>query len=320
MNVYRKWPGTALALTLKGDEAQARGLVPRARVGIGHLFDTMREGQQFRQMTLHGADGSWMKLSVWRTAQGEKAQATIYAGESAQVEIEKIWLAYAVDTLTGEDTGPYVSIGEKHSHTSLSVEVSYGADGPRVLACPPLAFEKWDDDSTDNPRQDTNVKKDATYVAYFYPGGATPPPGITVPPIDQKYNIVRHSGCFGPFQQGEVDYSDKTENAELLYEVSNQQEWNSFSEFVDYLMCNYRVVPWDGDSLQYTSSVSIVPCETWVNLGSFSDENTAYTAARGFPIGLLQPDGKIHVDGCFMGVKYTVNGTESKFTLWELLN
>jgi hypothetical protein len=51
------------------------------------------------------------------------------------------------------------------------VAVAYGADGPEVTAAPDTGhrFVQWSDDSTANPRKDTNVTADINVTAAFAP-------------------------------------------------------------------------------------------------------------------------------------------------------
>ncbi|NTU71178.1 MAG: cadherin-like domain-containing protein, partial [Coriobacteriia bacterium] len=57
----------------------------------------------------------------------------------------------------------------KGTTTAWSPTLDYGTDGPEVgaVADPGYRFVKWSDESTANPRIDTNVTADATYTATF---------------------------------------------------------------------------------------------------------------------------------------------------------
>lgn len=88
MAIKGVWPGTALSVQITGDEKLGIQLVRQARIVAGNLFGSLRPGQTFRQGWWHGENGAAIKVSVWRTAQGEKALAQIWAAGGGKEFIE----------------------------------------------------------------------------------------------------------------------------------------------------------------------------------------------------------------------------------------
>jgi len=86
---------------------------------------------------------------------------TIYQ-QAGDITLYAIWSNTSYTLTYGADTGGTIS-------GSSSQTVLYGQDGTAVEAVPSpdYVFDKWSDNSTDNPRQDTNVTHNISVTAHF---------------------------------------------------------------------------------------------------------------------------------------------------------